>query len=92
MLRSYLYTLQTGKHTFCCMHTEKNVLKKLIENISAVNDDAFNVLGRLRSRESRSRAGKALRNIVHALPEDKKARREVRVLKLLEQVCPNIAA
>lgn len=43
----------------------------------------------MRTRESRVRAAKALHNIVHALPDDKRSRREARVVKLLEQVSSN---
>ncbi|XP_064470674.1 uncharacterized protein LOC135385335 isoform X2 [Ornithodoros turicata] len=37
-------------------------------------------------RELRSRAGQALHNVVHAHPDDKRGRREARVLRLLEQI------
>uniref|UniRef100_T1J0P6 Adenomatous polyposis coli protein n=1 Tax=Strigamia maritima TaxID=126957 RepID=T1J0P6_STRMM len=38
------------------------------------------------NREVRMRASKALHNIVHAHPDDKRGRREARVLRLLEQI------
>lgn len=38
------------------------------------------------SKEARARAAAALHNIVHSHPDDKKGRREARVLRLLEQI------
>lgn len=38
------------------------------------------------SKEARARASAALHNIVHSQPDDKRGRREIRVLHLLEQV------
>lgn len=37
------------------------------------------------SKEARARASAALHNIVHSQPDDKRGRREIRVLHLLEQ-------
>lgn len=37
-------------------------------------------------REARRRASQALHNIVHAHPDDRRGRREARVLRLLEQI------
>ncbi|CAL4121709.1 unnamed protein product, partial [Meganyctiphanes norvegica] len=39
------------------------------------------------TRETRLRAAQALHNIVHSHPDDKRGRREARVLRLLEQIC-----
>jgi adenomatosis polyposis coli protein len=38
------------------------------------------------SLQTRQRAAKALHNLVHSHPDDKRGRREARVLRLLEQV------
>lgn len=47
----------------------------------------FCCLGNSRgSKEARARASAALHNIVHSQPDDKRGRREIRVLHLLEQV------
>mgnify|MGYP002715720329 CR=1 FL=1 len=48
-----------------------------------------------RDAEIRSRAAQALHNIVHAQNDDKRKRREIRVLKLLHQIreyCDNLQA
>lgn len=42
--------------------------------------------GRRPSRDTRRRASQALHNIVHSHPDDKRGRREARVLRLLEQI------
>ncbi|XP_022646432.1 uncharacterized protein LOC111244083 isoform X2 [Varroa destructor] len=76
----------TSSKESCLAMRQSGCIPLLVQLLHGATDEQGNLKGRLRSRESRSRAGKALRNIVHALPEDKKARREVRVLKLLEQV------
>ena len=48
---------------------------------------SFRCLGNSRgSKEARARASAALHNIVHSQPDDKRGRREIRVLHLLEQV------
>jgi adenomatosis polyposis coli protein len=45
------------------------------------------LLGNTRgSKEARARAAAALHNIVHSHPDDKRGRREARVLRLLEQI------
>ena len=45
------------------------------------------MLGNTRgSKAARARAAAALHNIVHSHPDDKRGRREARVLRLLEQV------
>jgi len=41
------------------------------------------------SPQTRQRAARALHNLVHSHPDDKRGRREARVLRLLEQVCNN---
>lgn len=38
------------------------------------------------SKEARARASAALHNIIHSQPDDKRGRREIRVLHLLEQI------
>lgn len=47
----------------------------------------MHLLGNTRgTREARARAATALHNIVHSNPDNKSARREARVLRLLEQI------
>ena len=49
--------------------------------------DKDSVLGNTRGRKTaRARAAAALHNIVHSHPDDKRGRREARVLRLLEQI------
>ena len=51
------------------------------------SDTDNNLLGRTRgSKAARARAAAALHNIVHSHPDDKRGRREARVLRLLEQI------
>jgi len=61
-------------------------LPLLIQLLHGNNKD-MHLLGNTRgTREARTRAAKALRNIVHSNPDNKSARREARVLRLLEQI------
>ncbi|KAK2149870.1 hypothetical protein LSH36_433g01019 [Paralvinella palmiformis] len=51
------------------------------------NDKDSGLLGNTRgSKAARARAAAALHNIVHSHPDDKRGRREARVLRLLEQI------
>ncbi|XP_036742869.2 adenomatous polyposis coli protein isoform X8 [Manis pentadactyla] len=51
------------------------------------NDKDSVLLGDSRgSKEARARASAALHNIIHSQPDDKRGRREIRVLHLLEQI------
>uniref|UniRef100_A0A673TJ32 Adenomatous polyposis coli protein n=1 Tax=Suricata suricatta TaxID=37032 RepID=A0A673TJ32_SURSU len=51
------------------------------------NDKDSVLLGNSRgSKEARARASAALHNIIHSQPDDKRGRREIRVLHLLEQI------
>lgn len=51
------------------------------------SDKESGLLGNTRgSKPARARAAAALHNIVHSHPDDKRGRREARVLRLLEQI------
>ena len=51
------------------------------------SDKDSGLLGNMRgSKAARARAAAALHNIVHSHPDDKRGRREARVLRLLEQI------
>ena len=51
------------------------------------SDTENGLLGKTRgSKAARARASAALHNIVHSHPDDKRGRREARVLRLLEQI------
>jgi len=51
------------------------------------SDQDSGLLGNTRgSKSARARAAAALHNIVHSHPDDKRGRREARVLRLLEQI------
>ena len=51
------------------------------------SDKDTGLLGNTRgSKAARARAAAALHNIVHSHPDDKRGRREARVLRLLEQI------
>ena len=51
------------------------------------SDKDSGLLGNTRgSKDARARAAAALHNIVHSHPDDKRGRREARVLRLLEQI------
>ena len=51
------------------------------------SDRDSGLLGNTRSsKAARARAAAALHNIVHSHPDDKRGRREARVLRLLEQI------
>ncbi len=51
------------------------------------NDKDSGLLGNTRgSKQARARAAAALHNLVHSHPDDKRGRREARVLRLLEQI------
>ena len=51
------------------------------------SDKDSGLLGNTRgSKSARARAAAALHNIVHSHPDDKRGRREARVLRLLEQI------
>ncbi len=51
------------------------------------SDKDSGLLGNTRgSKPARARAAAALHNIVHSHPDDKRGRREARVLRLLEQI------
>ena len=58
----------------------------LIQLLHGSDKDA-GLLGKTRgSKSARARAAAALHNIVHSHPDDKRGRREARVLRLLEQI------
>ena len=51
------------------------------------NESEASLLGNTRgSKAARERAAAALHNIVHSHPDDKRGRREARVLRLLESI------
>lgn len=61
-------------------------LPLLIQLLHGSDKDSA-LLGNTRgSKAARARASAALHNIVHSHPDDKRGRREARVLRLLEQI------
>ncbi|KAK7880982.1 hypothetical protein WMY93_032377 [Mugilogobius chulae] len=70
----------------CIAMRQSGCLPLLIQLLHGNDKDSL-LLGNSRgSKEARARASAALHNIVHSQPEDKRGRREIRVLHLLEQV------
>ncbi|CAH1252326.1 APC2 [Branchiostoma lanceolatum] len=70
----------------CIAMRQSGCLPLLIQLLHGANDSSL--LGNSRgSKDARARAAAALHNIVHSLPpEDKRAKQEARVLRLLEQI------
>ncbi|XP_036974174.1 adenomatous polyposis coli protein isoform X1 [Acanthopagrus latus] len=70
----------------CIAMRQSGCLPLLIQLLHGNDKDSL-LLGNSRgSKEARARASAALHNIVHSQPDDKRGRREIRVLHLLEQV------
>ncbi|XP_013888469.1 adenomatous polyposis coli protein, partial [Austrofundulus limnaeus] len=70
----------------CIAMRQSGCLPLLIQLLHGNDKDSL-LLGNSRgSKEARARAAAALHNIVHSQPDDKRGRREIRVLHLLEQV------
>ncbi|XP_061886884.1 adenomatous polyposis coli protein isoform X1 [Entelurus aequoreus] len=70
----------------CIAMRQSGCLPLLIQLLHGNDKDSL-LLGNSRgSKEARARASSALHNIVHSQPDDKRGRREIRVLHLLEQV------
>lgn len=70
----------------CIAMRQSGCLPLLIQLLHGNDKDSL-LLGNSRgSKEARARASAALHNIVHSQPDDKRGRRENRVLHLLEQV------
>ncbi|TSM28162.1 Adenomatous polyposis coli protein [Bagarius yarrelli] len=70
----------------CIAMRQSGCLPLLIQLLHGNDKDSV-LLGNSRgSKEARARASAALHNIIHSQPEDKRGRREVRVLHLLEQI------
>ncbi|XP_056875035.1 adenomatous polyposis coli protein isoform X2 [Takifugu flavidus] len=69
----------------CIAMRQSGCLPLLIQLLHGNDKDSL-LLGNSRgSKEARARASAALHNIVHSQPDDKRGRREIRVLHLLEQ-------
>jgi adenomatosis polyposis coli protein len=70
----------------CIAMRQSGCLPLLIQLLHGSDKDA-GLLGNTRgSKAARARAAAALHNIVHSHPDDKRGRREARVLRLLEQI------
>ncbi|TRZ03658.1 hypothetical protein DNTS_002853, partial [Danionella cerebrum] len=70
----------------CIAMRQSGCLPLLIQLLHG-NDKDSPLLGNSRgSKEARARASAALHNIIHSQPDDKRGRREIRVLHLLEQI------
>ncbi|XP_062870908.1 adenomatous polyposis coli protein isoform X2 [Trichomycterus rosablanca] len=70
----------------CIAMRQSGCLPLLIQLLHGNDKDSV-LLGNSRgSKEARARASAALHNIIHSQPEDKRGRREIRVLHLLEQI------
>lgn len=70
----------------CISMRQSGCLPLLIQLLHGNDKDSV-LLGNARgSKEARARASAALHNIIHSQPDDKRGRRETRVLHLLEQI------
>ncbi|XP_036742866.2 adenomatous polyposis coli protein isoform X4 [Manis pentadactyla] len=70
----------------CISMRQSGCLPLLIQLLHGNDKDSV-LLGDSRgSKEARARASAALHNIIHSQPDDKRGRREIRVLHLLEQI------
>ncbi|KAM6225226.1 adenomatous polyposis coli protein [Rhynchocyon petersi] len=70
----------------CISMRQSGCLPLLIQLLHGNDKDSV-LLGNARgSKEARARASAALHNIIHSQPDDKRGRREIRVLHLLEQI------
>ncbi|CAC5424702.1 APC [Mytilus coruscus] len=70
----------------CIAMRQSGCMPLLIQLLHGSDKDSA-LLGNTRgSKEARARAAAALHNIVHSHPDDKRGRREARVLRLLEQL------
>ncbi|KAL3887207.1 hypothetical protein ACJMK2_027157 [Sinanodonta woodiana] len=70
----------------CIAMRQSGCLPLLIQLLHGSDKDS-SLLGNTRgSKAARARAAAALHNIVHSHPDDKRGRREARVLRLLEQI------
>ncbi len=70
----------------CVAMRQSGCLPLLIQLLHGSDKDS-GLLGNTRgSKAARARAAAALHNIVHSHPDDKRGRREARVLRLLEQI------
>ncbi|XP_027627001.1 adenomatous polyposis coli protein [Tupaia chinensis] len=70
----------------CISMRQSGCLPLLIQLLHGNDKDSV-LLGNPRgSKEARARASAALHNIIHSQPDDKRGRREIRVLHLLEQI------
>ncbi|XP_059825504.1 adenomatous polyposis coli protein-like isoform X4 [Hypanus sabinus] len=70
----------------CIAMRQSGCLPLLIQLLHGNDKDSV-LLGNSRgSKEARARASAALHNIIHSQPDDKRGRRETRVLHLLEQI------
>ncbi|XP_064153235.1 adenomatous polyposis coli protein-like isoform X2 [Anguilla rostrata] len=70
----------------CIAMRQSGCLPLLIQLLHGNDKDSV-LLGNSRgSKDARARASAALHNIVHSQPDDKRGRREIRVLHLLEQI------
>ena len=74
----------------CLAMRQSDCLPLLIQLLHGCDSDASGLLGGTGagrgSAAARARAAAALRNVVHSHPDDKRGRREARVLRLLEQI------
>ena len=77
--------IHTKKIMFDMLYTS-GCLPLLVQLLHGSDKDT-GLLGNTRgSKAARARAAAALHNIVHSHPDDKRGRREARVLRLLEQI------
>ncbi|XP_072137485.1 LOW QUALITY PROTEIN: adenomatous polyposis coli protein-like [Mobula birostris] len=80
-----LLAMSSSQDSCMAMH-QSGCLPLLIQLLHGNDKDSV-LLGNSRgSKEARARASAALHNIIHSQPDDKRGRRETRVLHLLEQI------
>ncbi|KAL0965803.1 hypothetical protein UPYG_G00285920 [Umbra pygmaea] len=79
-------TAASSSQDSCIAMRQSGCLPLLIQLLHGNDKDSV-LLGNSRgSKEARARASAALHNIIHSQPDDKRGRREIRVLHLLEQI------
>lgn len=81
-----LKLLELSSTDECCIAMRQSGCLPLLIQILHGNPQDDDNVSREADREARRNASQALHNIVHAHPDDKRGRREARVLRMLEQI------
>ncbi|XP_023235094.1 adenomatous polyposis coli protein-like [Centruroides sculpturatus] len=81
-----LKLLELSSSVECCIAMRQSGCLPLLIQILHGNPQNDDNVSREADREARRNASQALHNIVHTHPDDKRGRREARVLRMLEQI------